>query len=436
MILDSFDNKKYVTDDKLWGMICRANDLTPGDYSSWDENAQTLVPLLKRILARAKEVRDWQVYFYVMGKTFWFVRRSGNNDIPLAFQLSEMFHRAHAEKLAENATRFAREQYVNIAAGILHFYMHYPQIDDEKMERMLAIFLESEEKYGTDWNRGDYEKIMKAALFQHDPELARRAKKKLELVDYGSWCYVCYYVRPMLQYYVYQDDYEMVRELILGVSRKEIPKKYRWCFDKCEQANEETLVMEALQYCLELGRCELFQKIFETWQESYTHPIEGEIVTYDALFHVLAGDLSRLDEEIEVAQNDDREWREQKVTPLDAMYWMLCWYFYFRLLEKRGIETVEIDLGEESPVFEGYGISGAEEGVSGEETAAYAAETGADKTEEAVSGDEKRRYSCQAVSAYFERKADETGRKMDRARKRFDYGELKRSYGECLWSVL
>ena len=71
MILESLTNRKYVPDDRLWEMIKRANSLTEGGYSVWDDNAMTLVPLLKRILARAKEVRDLQIYFYVMGKAFW-----------------------------------------------------------------------------------------------------------------------------------------------------------------------------------------------------------------------------------------------------------------------------------------------------------------------------------------------------------------------------
>ena len=131
MILESLTNRKYVPDDRIWEMIKRANSLTEGGYAVWDDNALTLVPLLKRILARAKEVRDLQIYFYVMGKTFWYVRRDGVDDIRFAFQISEMFHQAHAEHLAEETTRFGREYYVDTAARILSFYMKYPQINDE-----------------------------------------------------------------------------------------------------------------------------------------------------------------------------------------------------------------------------------------------------------------------------------------------------------------
>ncbi len=411
MILESFDDKKYVEDDKLWGMVRRANNLTTGDYSSWDDNVLTLVPLLKRILARAKEVRDWRAYFYVMAKTFWYVTRDGISDIRYAFQLSEMFHQAHREHLAEETTRFGREFYVDTAVRILAFYMNYPQINDEKIEQMLGIFLESDEKYGTDWNRGSYGLLMKVALLQRDQEFAGTIKKKLESADYGSWCYVCFYVRPMLKYYVYLDDYDMVCELIYSVSRREIPKKYRWCYNMCEQANEESLVQEALAYCLNYGKCEMFHKIFETWRESYAHPIEGEIITYDALFHVLAKDLSRLDEEIRVAQDDERNWREKRATPLDAMHWFLCWHFYFRLLQKQGIERVKISLGEES--------AAAESQERKEECGGASVEEG-------------RSLGCLEAAEYFEKLADEIGEKMADARKSFHYKELKMFYEKCL----
>lgn len=447
MILESLTNRKHVPDDRLWEMIKRANSLTEGGYSVWDDNALTLVPLLKRILARAKEVRDLQIYFYVMGKTFWYVRRDGVDDIRFAFQISEMFHQAHAEHLAEETTRFGREFYVDTAARILSFYEKYPQINDEKMKQMLSIFLESDEKYGTDWNAGSYDKIMQYALFEEDLHLAGRAKKKLETLDFTNWCYVCYYVRPMLQYYVFMEEYDRIEELILAVSRKEIAKKYRWCYDQCEQANQETLVEEALEYCMNLGKDKLFRKIFRKWRDLFTHSMEGEIVTCKALLHVFAGDLSRLEETLRVAEEDDRKGKEKKVTPYDGMYWFLWWHFYFRLLDRQGVRTVRIRLPEEASTVRAEKVLENPKSVDGRELSeeaqvaeepknATAVETtdlpGNREADDEISADGKRSYSCQALSRYFGDKAEEIGRQMSRARRNFDFKKIKKYHEACL----
>lgn len=403
MILESFTTRKYVADDKLWEMIKRANNLTQGGFSSWDDNAPVLVPLLKRILARAREVRDWQIYFYVMGKALWYIGRDDVQDTRFAFQISEMFHQAYREGLAAETTRFGREYFVDAAARILDLYMQYPQIDDVKMGQMLSIFLECEEKYGTVWNAGNYVCVLSAALLDRDGELIEKSKKKLASLDFDSWCYICYYVRPMLKYYVYREDFDRIEELILSVSRKEIPKKYQWCYQQCEQANEETLVFEALAHCMDYGKPELFRKIFDRWPERCRNPIEGDIVTCDALLHALAGDLSRLEEVIQVAEEDDRKYQENKVTPFDAMYWFLYWHLYFRLLDRHGIGFVRMN-----PVGE------IEDRTAREEA------------------DGRREYSCQALSEYFGRKSDEIGRQMSRSRSKFDYGAMKKSHEICL----
>ena len=441
MILESLTNRKYVPDDRLWEMIKRANSLTEGGYSVWDDNAMTLVPLLKRILARAKEVRDLQIYFYVMGKAFWYVRRDGVDDIRFAFQISEMFHQAHAEHLAEETTRFGREYYVDTAARILSFYMKYPQINDEKMKQMLSIFLESDEKYGTVWNAGSYDKIMRYALFEEDLHLAGRAKKKLETMDFTNWCYVCYYVRPMLHYYVFMEEYDRIEELILAVSRKEIAKKYRWCYDQCEQANEETLVEEALEYCMNLGKDKLFRKIFRKWRDLFTHPMEGEIATCEALLHVFAGDLSRLEETLRVAEEDDRKGREMKVTPYDGMYWFLWWHLYFRLLYRQGVNSVKMNLEEWPEAAEIPEMTEKQKTAKVPEKGKPAEEPVTTEVmetpENPESGGEiltvgERSYSCETLAEYFAGKAREIGARMSRARRNFDYEKVKRSHERCL----
>ena len=47
MILEAL-KRNHVEDDKLWEMVSRANQLTCGDYKSYDDNAAALVPLMDR----------------------------------------------------------------------------------------------------------------------------------------------------------------------------------------------------------------------------------------------------------------------------------------------------------------------------------------------------------------------------------------------------
>ena len=93
---------------------------------------------------------------------------------------------------------------------------------------------------------------------------------------------------------------------------------------------------EALEHCMNLGKDKLFRKIFRKWRDLFTHPMEGEIATCEALLHVFAGDLSRLEETLRVAEEDDRKGREMKVTPYDGMYWFCCGTFIFGCCTGRG----------------------------------------------------------------------------------------------------
>ncbi|MCI8660599.1 MAG: hypothetical protein HFG54_10215 [Lachnospiraceae bacterium] len=388
--------RNHVADDKLWELVERANQLTTGSYGSWDENGPVLVPLMERILAHAKEKEDWLVYFFDMSRLFWLVRRSGVNDLRRAFQLAELFHRDNALHVGEQAGSSAQEWRVQVTAQILGFYLGYPQIDDGKIQHMLDIFREFHERYGSEWNNGDYQKVMSLAKLNRDKELAKEAKRKLERGDYENWCYVCYYGLQMIGYYVLCEDPEGVEEMIGRLCERVIPVKYRWCYNLCESAKEEELVYEALLDCLKIGRSRMFARFFARWQHLYeTSEAGGTNVTHRVLFHSLAGDWSDLKERLRLAEKDDQDKREGKETPLDCLYWSLCWYCYFQMLERQGTGTVWMKLGE----------------------------------------DESREWTCLEVTAYFEKQADLLGEQMDQARKRFEYDRVKRTYEECFLGV-
>lgn len=411
MILDAL-KRKNVDDDKLWEMVNRANKLTTGSYSNWDDNAPSLLPLMDKLLLRAKEVEDWQVYFYAMSKMIWLARRTAVNDIRRVFWLSEMFHRDSARKIGENASTFAKEWMVDIAARILSFYLDYPQVNDEKIDEMLKIFLDFERRYGSSWNRSNYDTVMWMALMYQDKNLAETAKKKLSQGDFSLWCYICYYGKPMIGYYVLHGDVEGIEEMIASLSERAVPVKYQWCYTSCEGAEEKELAGGALRDCLKYGSAETFHPIFERWKNNYREPEpEREKVkdTHDVLFHALAGDWSRGEDRLRLAEKDDWDEREHREAPLDCLYWALCWHCYFQMLEKQGVKTVRIRLGEEE-----------------HETVGNGAEAGQEKEQEDCP-----EWLCLDAAKYFERRADWLGAQMDKARKRFHYARVKRTYEEC-----
>lgn len=397
MILESL-KRRNVADDKLWEMVDRANHLTQGGYKIWDDNAPALVPLMERILVLAREREDWQVYFYDMAKLFWYIRRSTVNNIPLSFKISEMFHHDFEQRLGESVGTFAREWRVDLAANILSFYCEYPQIDDSKIVRMLEIFQECEARYGSDWNYGNYQSVMKLALLNRDMELAKEAADKLKKAQYSDYCfcYVCTYARPMVGYHILCGELEDAKELVLQVCEQAIPVGYRWCFDQCLQADEEEIKDTALMHCLELGKSEMFGSLFAEWGPFYKKPKQKKADdTYNVFFHALAGDWSQHKERLLLAEQDDRDWREQKDTPLDSLYWALCWSGYFKMMDDDGQGSVCLFLGENAE-------------------------------------NSRREHSCREVSEYFEQQADLLGAQMDRARKQFGYEGVKSCFEECL----
>lgn len=398
MILGQVE-RNHVIDDKLWELVKKANHLTEGGYDVWDDNAAALVPVMERILALSKERQEWQIYFYDMAKLFWYVRRSTVNNIPLSFKLSEMFHYDFTQRLGENVGVFGREWRVDLASKILSFYCEYPQIDDGKLERMLGVFRECESRYGGEWNAGDYTSVMELALLNRDKKLAEEAAGKLKRAPFDGhcYCYVCTYARPMIGYYILSGEYEEAGEMVSRILQREIPAKYRWCFDECQQADEKEMKDIVLTYCLELAEGGLFRRFFAEWESFYRRPQEGAIDdTYRVLFHALAGDWSRQEERLLLAEEDDQGRREQKETPLDSLHWSLCWYCCFKLLHERGEGNVSLLLGEGS----------------------------------------RREWSCQEASKYFEQQADLLGAQMDEARARFRYAEIKRCFEECTRDAL
>lgn len=400
MILEEI-KRSEVRDGRLWGMIEKANELTrSGAYASWDENAATLIPLMKRILSLARKLEEWEIYFYDMSMLFRLSRRPRINDVRLTFQVAEMFHQDWAGNLEEKIGRLGKRWHklvASIASMILRFYLDYPQIDDGKISRALNIFLECEERYGSSWNQGDYCRVMELAVINRDKELAEVARKKLETVDFEKWNYISSYAEPMIEYYLLHKDFDSVLDMVYRICERQIPMRYQKCslFVLSEGADKETFILRAFENCLQYGDSRMFRLGFDKWGYLYEKPIEGEIrSTVEVILHALAGEWSRGEERLRLAENDDRD-RKQQRAPRECVYWSLCWHWYFRLLEKQGTRSVNLDLEERD------GAGGG-----------------------------SRAWSCREAAGYFERQADCLGAEMDRARKRFGYRTVKKNFEE------
>ena len=154
-------------------------------------------------------------------------------------------------------------------------------------------------------------------------------------------------------------------------------------------------------------------------------PQEGEIKdTFEVLFHALAGDWSRGEERLRLAEKDDRDRRQYREVPRECLYFSLCWYCYFQMLEKQGVNYIELELGEELLPY-GEKQQGKIKAKDKEIAKNYCSGS------RDVSGINKRRiWSCQEASQYFEEQADFLGAEMDQARKNFGYQTVKKTFEE------
>ena len=54
------------------------------------------------------------------------------------------------------------------------------------------------------------------------------------------------------------------------------------------------------------------------------------------------------------------------------------------------------------------------------------------KRDDAPKADKEGMTKCRELGAYYEKRADKTGKKFAESRKRFDYEGIKKSYEECM----
>lgn len=397
MILDIKWKNTY--SEELWKLIVRANNLSGKAYSSWADNASTLTRIMEQILTLSRKECAWNVHFTTILKLFYLVRRDDVLDLKTAFKIAEIYHHDYGLYMDEAMAEDSNTGHVSycICSNIIEFYLSYPQITDEKMEQMLHLFYENDARYGVKYNNYNYGVLLTLGLFNNDRDMVKRAHAKLEAGDYTYGCYICYYAKRIIDYYIYDDDYDGMIDIIQRVSEKSIPAKYKSCYDNCEDGDETQLVSRALDDCLTLGKAEFFSRLFTEKIHIYRQPCT-DLVTCDAVFHALAGDWLLLEESLELAETDNLSRVQHKQVPLVSMYDALYWKYFFQLLDNSGTHTVHLALSSSDSKSQG----------------------------------EKSLWSCTDVAAYFERQADEMGAQMVASRKHFQYALIKQTFEKCL----
>lgn len=397
MLLDI--NWKSTYSEELWKLIVRAENLSGKSYSSWANNAPTLTRIMEQIIVLSRKECAWEVYFTTLMMLFYLVRRDDVLNLKEAFKVAEIYLHDYSLYIDQAIAEDSNTGHLSycICANIIEFYLSYPQITDEKMEQMLNLFYENDSKFGVKYNTYNYRTILKLGLLNHDRDMVKRAQVKLEATDYKYGCYICHYAIQVMDYYIYNDDYDGMIEIIQRVSEKSIPARYKPCYDTCENGNETDMVSNVLHSCLTLGKAEFFLRLFTEKIHIYRSPCT-DLITSAAVFHALAGDWLLLDKSLELAETDNRSREQHKQVPLESMYEALYWKSFFHLLDNSGVHTVCLALNCSGP----------------------------------NSQEEKSVWSCIDAAAYFEQQADQIGAQMKASRKRFQYELMKQTFQKCL----
>lgn len=378
---------------ELADAVRSAQKLTDGAYELYNRNEETLMMLLQKILRLSKEEKEWHIYFYALYELMYEAVRCGN--YPAVIKYAEVYYKDSDLYMDRELPNYPRTNmaYMNTWTyeQIFSAYYQYHQINDAKMDVFMKRFEEAALKYGR--TAGYYESEMDLGILYRDPELLEKGKKNFEKYEYEiKGCYVCQH-KPLFGYYLYNGQRETAVEFFETIVQKRIPKQHQWCYQYCEAAEADDMCAFLLQTALRLCRTEEFRYFYEKyWLKLAEKKREGEFKTVYIFADAIAEKWEQMSEDLHEAEKDVAE--SVKNTTVDNIEFGLMWWCYFALLDKSGVHEVEIDLP---------GLSKKENG----------------KTD------------CAAISAYFEKRADEYGMKFAQARKKYDYALTKQIYWEC-----
>ena len=382
---------------ELRRLVNQVKTLTRTGYDAYDANAQTIIRCLDKILALAKKEKEWYLYFKALYNMLYELNRQDDENKKI-LKYAEIYYRDQKlymdRELPNYPNTDMRETNTDCMDVIFSVYRGYHQIADEKMDDFMRLFEECALKYGHEHLY--YNALIRLGLLYHDIDMVKKGKENFEKCVFES-CYVCAHY-PHFGYYLIMDDLQGAEELMDRLVNKNIPQKHRWCYKYCGRATERDMCARILCYSILLGKTEAFRDIFERrGQKLFCETDEDDGTTY-FLFQLLAGKTVSVDEAVKQAAEDIVLEEKQQTPTLGSVYDFLCWYCYFHLLEKKGILKVKLDL----------------------------------ERSDAPKADEAGMTGCRELGEYYERKADEVGRKFAGSRKRFNYEGLKRSYGECM----
>lgn len=385
-----FVNTKILTCEELVDFIMQVRLFTSGGYDMYDQNEDTIIRLLDKILLLSKKEKEWYVYFDALYNMLYILTRGGNHKKILKY--AEIYYKDSAEYMDKELPNYRdtdmAETNTYCCSNIFNAYIGYHQIDDKKMEDFMKMYKETVHKYGGEVHY--YKDEMSLSALYRDKERFRQAKNNFEKYEVEN-CYVCMHL-PYFSYYFLNHDMESAEEFLDTILKRKIPKKHQWCYERCQNTRIQTLYHHVLEDCISVGNAEYFHYIYEKyWKKTAKrqNPENGRSsIGTSAFCCAIAGDFSEMEWDLQRAEEEIQSL--SKYSTENACHRCLRWWGYFKLLEKSGVEKIELALPQR----------------------------------------EKKILTAEAA-AYFEEKADEYGKLFENARKRFDYSLIKNTYREC-----
>ena len=391
---------------ELADAVRRAQALTDGGYELYDRNAVAIMKLLQKILRLAKKEKEWYLYFYALYEIMYESGRCG--DLLAVVKYAEVYYKDCALYMDKELPNYPNTQmaYMNawIYGKIFDAYGEYYQIDDIKMDAFMKQYEETVIKYGKVYNY--YTAEMELAALYRDKELAEHGRRGFERYEAElKSCYVCGHIQ-YFSYYLLMDKKQKAEELMLDFLHRNIPKNALWCYDYCEDAEAVNLYRSMLSACLLLGKAEYFRYFFQKYWMTMPRKVprrqEWAII---ACLCAIAGNFEDLEADLRSVEKNLEE--QESMSTVRNMENFLCWWCYFTLLDRSGVNEVEINIPE---------LISDEKKENGENS---------------QGGEALAKISCLAIAKYFEKLADDYGMKFAKARSKFDYQSVKETYREC-----
>ncbi len=289
--------------EELRRLVNQIKTLTRGGYDAYDANAETILRCLDKILLLAKEEKEWYLYFRALYYMLYELNRQDNGDRRI-LKYAEIYYKDQKlymdRELPNYPNTAMSETNTDCMDVIFSVYRGYYQIQDKKMDEFMKLFEECALKYGHEYLY--YNALIKLGILYRDINMVKKGKENFEK-SVLTGCYVCNHYAHF-GYYLMSDDLAGAEELLDRLINKNIPQKYKWCYNYCGRATEKDMCGRILCYCMQLGKTEMFFDVFERrGKYLFCEGDEDDGTTY-FLFRLWAGDMSGLEAAMEQAVAD------------------------------------------------------------------------------------------------------------------------------------